>query len=1766
MNEATSNHKGGRKARSKSLGPGGLDALNSQNRAVDAGKGKKRRESMMSGPPKPPPKGILLPTVPISPQQATGATNTKSRRTSFLNVPGLNMPKTGPSNNDNGNKVSSNDGMTRSIPLRTEEEQAAREKQKKEILASRAERRKSLGNRRVSFATEATLHTFFLDDYPATPSSAGGSSRNSTPGQGKRRTNSGDDEIPESKKQARRRDDSSSSSSSDDENEAFSSSPLSADGLGRLVGPGEQQDIDSDSSSSVNENDSDEEKLILQKSNKKNEGFPNIAPVNIDEDDEVTMDLDDDVTLSAKNLKGFFKKPITVIRENSNVTAVGPAQPQKEAEPQVDDDAAMDMTRPLGRALAQCNAANKEDDDGEVDMDITRPVGGLFSKRSSGDKDKDNTSSIGGVISSLRNAAQQFQKHLKPRALFGGPSEDDGEGEATMDVTKPLGGLISKARARAWEDDDDGEGDMEITRPLGGLIKQKHSVQYPKLSSKFDDNTDGDVTMDMDITRSIGGLKHVVAYPSLPQPDAEDDGDMTVAMDMTYPVGKILDASNKKQTATKPQAALDDETMDFTVAIGGIKDASASHAWSSEEEDDGMGGEATMDFTAVVGAGVVETSPTQRTKRGRKGRRGSAIGAVVLQSSKEWEREQEAERQLQKEQSAKEAGEHPTDRDKGKQKATQDKDGDEDMDIGEDAEMEFTAIVPSVIQQQQPMPSTPTKTSTVTVSPKKAPQQQAMPQKNSQSTPVALFYGPEKPKAGESSISSLPSPAGGWIPPLKASVFGKPGSKRNTPTESVKMTEASAQAAVLESPLKSKKPSAITKASLRSNSPKRRVTRSSIGKARNSLESIALNTTPIGAARSAKNVEKEPAAAAAADTTKDTSEQGSGKLQTPSPLVSMETPTRAQGNSTDGPSISARHYLGRISNPSTPNANTPKRRLSGVGIDKLGLGSPAILATLDRRKSLSEASPVVFHAGAPKDKSLESIRLAAEEKREEKRQDEEKYHEQKRRMEKAKDETVNLRQRIENMTPSNNTRKRKSGDFEDDFGIKRDLFGTQTSERPGKRRSLGRDGPFTTGKELNTKAEGPTPATGRVTRSRASLEGDKAVKRAEAASKMSSPPPTASDPGSRQETESPAESEPAPSEPPAPLVTMQEFLEMTGISFLDDITHTKRRQTFVPGIRKAIPPSLSSLFKKEGSVEPQRKDDIDIDIDMDGTREHGLGDWIVAGAATASVYHLFWQSCHDLKKYISDGKDQMKLIEVGVNRENPPLFKEYIDSPADVKMIMNSQFKNIKNHSRLLAKQGWYDWRMAQLVNLNAQLKGNLDGLRKDEEMINKQKQIVEAALPPALSAKRVSEHRLAKLVDRRKEVEACDRKGLEEARKKLVELRKEVEMKRVLTQKKKMEAAKLDKGIEERKERMKQLKEEIDEAERVKEMNRGFSEDEVWALRSSVRAKELRYGWSIVAVDQGSIISMGYKKDLLLIFDAARKPSKTPEVQYIGGENHNALSVYPLLKVEAPNAPLVEQRYFLEILQKKISCMSSPRELIKFVSRFWNRAETIVNQIAKVRGRWITTCSYEPASDAKPKLILVVSVKVVLPELRTKVHVEFHVDGAVLPGDSEDDYDVLQYENMVDVLAKVIYSKGTKKVTEQALNGTIKGKMSTESVMGQGGNWKTAVEDVVKICFVEEQKKKQQQPKQVGASASAKGMTPRRTRTNAQTPGKKIPVRAAVESSVTTNEAITSAYATRSASKQSSSIPMPFEKIAAPFGTNKRGIPVPTKAAHEDR
>ena len=204
------------------------------------------------------------------------------------------------------------------------------------------------------------------------------------------------------------------------------------------------------------------------------------------------------------------------------------------------------------------------------------------------------------------------------------------------------------------------------------------------------------------------------------------------------------------------------------------------------------------------------------------------------------------------------------------------------------------------------------------------------------------------------------------------------------------------------------------------------------------------------------------------------------------------------------------------------------------------------------------------------------------------------------------------------------------------------------------------------------------------------------------------------------------------------------------------------------------------------------------------------------------------QACHELKRYISGGKDVVRQIEADVYEENPALFNEYMSAPPDQRYVMDNQFKNMKTYARLQSKEIWYGWRSTLLRDLKAALIKTGEEFDQDDAILKKQEELLEAVLPALIAQHEELGVECKQLQQRQDELTSCDREELEAAREQLIAADAEIEEKKRLVASLQEELIQKEASIEAVKERKMECTEEIKAAERVREECRGWSSSEV--------------------------------------------------------------------------------------------------------------------------------------------------------------------------------------------------------------------------------------------------------------------------------------------------------------------------------------------------
>ncbi|KAL5596548.1 uncharacterized protein BROUX77_007232 [Berkeleyomyces rouxiae] len=1453
-----------KKSRSKSIGPGGLDALK---------QGTGNRRASLAIPPRPPPRSILKPapssTAETLPHNTKNGTASKSNNTGNGSAFGIgadplsNVPEV-----PQGSKVA----------LRTEEQQqkAARDREERE---RRAARRKSLANRRVSFAAEATLHTFHEIEYVQDANTSRDHTRRQSsaagaPAKNTDRSNDGDAEDAQAQPRARRTSTGlqpmSSRNNNDDDTMA---STVYGSSDSELVEEVEEDSSDSDS-------DADDGTMVsveVEEMTSASVGSLVGSPEQPDESDTLeealrqaarqagTQRLDDDEEEEIIPSFGWAKKPPP--KPQPAAPAPPPAPERRPADEgtqtmDVDMDMDMDMTTAMGGILrpGQSTAARQPDVEAIEAMDLTMDV----------------TQAVGGIL------ARQMNEPLAD------DNRDYSQNEATMEFTTALGAIKSRASTAPSDFDENEDMSMELTTVVGSVLSAARSAasaqrQQTLARVRDDDNTTSAMSMDLDtdmeMTTAVGGILN----RRLLSPDEDDGQDggqtMTMGMDITAAVGRILGTGNGAP-ALEPE---EDETfgMEMTTVLGGILAKNQPALARVEEIND----QPLIDLS-------IEPEPPKFPSATPD------LPSELPDISSPFRDLQSPARSYSSSPFKSPARSPPS-------------------------LLSKTPVVPP------PEPNVRmTRSRSRSKSPDKSPPKPQTLRRSTRSR--SKSQSPTKsvekaglpsttPKTQPPTIPDIPAPSPNLVD-FDQNGMEPPGTiLPGTPMD-------------IETPLKP-------------------------------FNSNALSS-PSGSPSLAR------ANRQAAPRTIPHQEKPANK-----PLTSLFQQDPRTGNM--GPSVVL-----------TPQA----RRLSGVGADRTGLGSPRVTALLDKRSPLGEFdnfAPAVGRDGirgvafeSPKAIEREFI--------------EEDVRENARRMAQREAEggeaTLNLREMIQSLSPKKRTfASRKSLHV----GSARGLLGKRPAEldsdgeddeaRDGVKRLRGLPASPVKNVRLQQPPSKEETAAGRVGRStptRGARSPDKRSTTPKTATPKKDMPKLPGFLGGDVTRTGQFDFEELPQLPPkdegGERIHLHDFLNMTSIRFME-LNTTKRRHTIAP-------------TKMDGSV---------MDLKADMTLER----CVVAGACTVPMLELFQHSCRELKKYISEGRRIVREIETGTFEENPPLFREYMSATPEFKALMDNQFKNVKTHARLLSKAMWYEWRMKLQDGIKEGLERISEGMDADQSLIEKQEAMIASTLPSVLEKRATLAKEQGNIEAFVKEIAACDPRELQAARDELVETTEQIATKRKEIERLQRELEETEAEIVSSTAFKKECQEGIVEAEKIREECRGWSTVEINALKTRVERLERKHGWAVSAI-AGTRVTMTYQRDIQLVFDAAAfcrrgQPNGPIDVSYVGAT-----------RAVNPHPATAERRFFVQCIRDYVCCVPQSRTpvsaLLRGVAGTWDKCRAVCDDLRIAHTLFPTRVSCAPTSSASASATspapvddptaLTVHWSLLLAPLQTRVEVCVRLESRASP------------------------------------------------------------------------------------------------------------------------------------------------------------------------
>jgi kinetochore protein Spc7/SPC105 len=663
---------------------------------------------------------------------------------------------------------------------------------------------------------------------------------------------------------------------------------------------------------------------------------------------------------------------------------------------------------------------------------------------------------------------------------------------------------------------------------------------------------------------------------------------------------------------------------------------------------------------------------------------------------------------------------------------------------------------------------------------------------------------------------------------------------------------------------------------------------------------------------------------------------------------------------------------------------TPQRpKLSGVGVDRSGIGSPRVTELLDRRSSIGDTAATFSPIQLPqhgKVVAFEDPRIMEEEIDRERRDDQDRESGRRILEKEADDITSSLKEMIQGLSPKKNPVKgRKSLHV----GSAKGLLGKRPSEleddsdaevQDGVKRLKGHQG----SPVKNIRLQQP-PSKAETTGSRPTFPPNRVAGDTENDAFTPTTAPSASRATTPKEqgrfkdieNDQPTSTFTFHATPLADLadlqspdddedrIHLQDFLNLTSIRFME-LTTTKRRHTILPSARK----SSSSEAKDSLSLEK----------------------CVVAGACTVPMLELFQHSCRELKKYISEGRKIVREIETETFQENPPLFREYITASPEFKNLMDNQFKNVKTNARLLSKAMWYDWRMKLQAGLREGLVKIAEEMAADEQLLEKQQKLLSSVLPPMRKQLDTLTEECEDLDAVASELEDCDPQELESARADLAAVEDDIETKTKGIAQLREQFTESERMVGQLVGQKQQYDADIKEAERIREECRGWSSTEISALKAKVDAIEKQHGWAITGV-VGTSVSVSYRQEIELVFDST---------SFRPGQQNSRIDVwYIAANRDRKPVPLTPDKEFcLQCIRDHLRCLPQSKtkvsSMLGLVSRAWDRANALGNQIYQLNLAFPTS-----AARTSDSSISITSTLLLAP-LQTKVGVDLSVQSSV--------------------------------------------------------------------------------------------------------------------------------------------------------------------------
>ncbi|GJJ09533.1 hypothetical protein Clacol_003756 [Clathrus columnatus] len=392
-------------------------------------------------------------------------------------------------------------------------------------------------------------------------------------------------------------------------------------------------------------------------------------------------------------------------------------------------------------------------------------------------------------------------------------------------------------------------------------------------------------------------------------------------------------------------------------------------------------------------------------------------------------------------------------------------------------------------------------------------------------------------------------------------------------------------------------------------------------------------------------------------------------------------------------------------------------------------------------------------------------------------------------------------------------------------------------------------------------------------------------------------------------------------------ISIDQFLTMTSIHFMDDLT-CPRRSTIHP-----------SQMKRQTSIE--------------GSGESSpLSSYVIGMAIhVAQLETMIWIS-NDIKTAIDKYKAQYQQTEDDIAKDIPLLFCEYFAASEEDREPILYVLKLIKTHTISSAKANWYEWKRGWIQGLQTNALRTLENLDADKDQLVDISTRASETIPFLRAEYEAISQGLEVEQAAIAEIQQCDQQFLSELKATIAEQSHELDLLRTEIKEGENKLEQLEETAETLREQMDSTEKAIKITQRQLEMQKTSTRAEVFCLRDELQCLQDLHLWRIINMNPST---------LELVYDSKYKVT-IPCHHFIPVPD--GLQISPVEGAEEDDFPLLSQ--FMLGLASRYAVRSETkatlRSIIQRLSDFWTSYFQLRWQLSFITIKYPLSCQLLPS------------------------------------------------------------------------------------------------------------------------------------------------------------------------------------------------------------